>query len=48
MKLSGEARYRWKHGIKARKSDKINGAKIVRTTRISLTFRNILRKKIKI
>jgi alkylated DNA repair dioxygenase AlkB len=36
--LQGEARYKWKHGIAARKSD--NGVK--RQRRISLTFRKVI------
>lgn len=38
--LKDEARYKWKHGIAAKKQDIINGQKCLRTTRISLTFRN--------
>lgn len=37
--LSGEARYRWKHAIARRKTDKINGISTPRERRISLTFR---------
>ena len=40
--LSKDARYHWSHGIPARKSDSINGIKLPRTRRISLTFRNII------
>lgn len=40
--LKEDARYRWKHGIGARKSDIINGKKYLRTTRISLTFRKVI------
>lgn len=40
--LSGEARYRWKHGIPARKSDKIAGQTIPRGRRLSLTFRTVI------
>lgn len=40
--LSGEARYRWKHGIPARKSDKIAGQSIPRGRRLSLTFRTVI------
>lgn len=36
--LQGDARYKWKHGIAARKSD--NGVK--RQRRISLTFRKVI------
>ena len=42
--LKGESRYDWKHGIAARKSDQINGLKIQRTRRISLTFRRVILK----
>ena len=40
--LSGPARYEWQHAIPARKSDIINGIKIERLRRISLTFRNVI------
>lgn len=40
--LSGEARYRWKHSIPARKTDKHGGEVIPRGRRISLTFRNVV------
>ncbi len=40
--LSGEARYKWTHAIPARKSDVINGLKMERDRRISLTFRTII------
>ncbi len=40
--IRDEARYDWKHGIAARKSDVYNGRKIVRGRRVSLTFRNVL------
>ena len=40
--LSGKARYHWKHGIAARKSDKIDSAAMPRARRISLTFRNVI------
>src|SRR5215467_7133628 len=39
--LSGDARYRWQHGIAARASDAWDGANIVRARRVSLTFRNV-------
>ncbi|WP_244313666.1 alpha-ketoglutarate-dependent dioxygenase AlkB [Stappia sediminis] len=42
--LSGEARYRWRHGIAARKSDPGPNGRIARGRRISLTFRTILLK----
>lgn len=40
--LKDEARYKWKHGIAAKKQDIINGQKCLRTTRISLTFRKVI------
>ena len=40
--ISGEARYSWKHGIAARKTDKFIDIKIQRQLRISLTFRNVI------
>lgn len=36
------ARYEWKHGIAARKKDKYKGSEIVRTRRVSVTFREAL------
>jgi alkylated DNA repair dioxygenase AlkB len=39
--LSGEARYDWTHAIPARKSDGVNGVRIPRTRRVSLTFRTM-------
>lgn len=40
--LSGKARYDYTHGIKARKSDIINGKKVLRTRRVSITLRQII------
>lgn len=40
--LSGQARYDWTHAIPGRKSDMINGQKIYRLRRASLTFRNVI------
>lgn len=40
--LSDDVRYRWKHGIQSKKSDMINGMKILRGRRISLTFRKVI------
>jgi alkylated DNA repair dioxygenase AlkB len=37
--LGGEARSRWKHGITARRSDVIDGVRIPRGRRLSITFR---------
>ena len=43
--LSGAARYDWQHSIPARKSDLVDGIKIPRGRRISLTFRNVILNK---
>lgn len=40
--LSGEARYNWKHGIAARKYDLDCGVKVMRSRRISITFRTVI------
>lgn len=40
--LKGEARYEWTHGIPARKADEVNGQRIERATRVSLTFRKVI------
>lgn len=40
--FSHDARYRWKHGIAARKTDRHEGQIIQRSRRISLTFRNMI------
>ncbi len=40
--LSGAARYEWTHSIPARKSDVVQGCKIERTRRLSLTFRTMI------
>lgn len=42
LRMVGEARYKWKHGIVARKSDLVAGRRIERKRRISLTFRNVI------
>jgi alkylated DNA repair dioxygenase AlkB len=39
--LQGDARYRWQHGIAKRKSDVVDGVKMQRGRRVSLTFRNV-------
>lgn len=36
------ARYLWEHGIAARKKDKYKGNEIIRTRRVSVTFREVL------
>jgi alkylated DNA repair dioxygenase AlkB len=38
----GEARHQWTHAIPERKSDTVNGIKIPRSRRISLTFRTMI------
>lgn len=40
--IGGEARYDWKHGIPARKTDKYNNAVYMRGRRISITFRKVI------
>jgi alkylated DNA repair dioxygenase AlkB len=40
--MAGEARYRWRHGIAARKSDTYEGRTVRRGRRVSLTFRTVL------
>ena len=40
--LSGPARYEWTHAIPARKSDVVEGFKIERHRRLSLTFRTVI------
>lgn len=40
--LKDDARYLWTHGIKGKKADFFKGVKYERTTRISLTFRNVI------
>jgi alkylated DNA repair dioxygenase AlkB len=40
--MTGESRYRWRHSIKARRSDIDKGIKKLRDRRISLTFRKVL------
>ena len=40
--LSNEARYKWRHGIAARKSDEWEGHKYARGCRVSLTFRKVI------
>ena len=42
--LTGESRYDWRHAIAARKSDVVDGERIQRSRRISLTYRNVILK----
>lgn len=39
--MSGECRYDWKHEMRARKSDRVNGKSVVREVRTSITFRSV-------
>jgi len=39
--MSGEARYRWTHEMAARKSDVVEGRRVARGRRVSVTFRNV-------
>jgi len=41
--MTGEARYRWRHAILHRKTDKIDGELVKRQRRVSLTFRRVKR-----
>ena len=41
--LHGEARYKWKHAIKSRKTDLVDKALVRRDTRVSLTFRRVIK-----
>jgi alkylated DNA repair dioxygenase AlkB len=43
--MQDEARYEWKHGIAARKSDVHQGRRIIRGRRVSLTFRSVNKNK---
>ena len=43
--LSGPARHDWMHAIPARKSDMVNGFKVERHRRVSLTFRTVILNK---
>ena len=40
--LSDDARYYWKHAIPARKSDKVNGMRLRRGVRTSITYRTVI------
>ncbi|RZL05487.1 MAG: DUF11 domain-containing protein, partial [Pedobacter sp.] len=41
--LSGESRSLWTHGIPVRKQDVFGGCKFIRSTRVSLTFRKVIK-----
>ena len=40
--MTGPARYHWQHGIAKRKTDVVDGQKIIRQRRVSLTFRCVV------
>jgi alkylated DNA repair dioxygenase AlkB len=40
--FAGEARFEWRHSIRARRSDTVDGVRIARGRRVSLTFRTVL------
>ena len=40
--MSGKARYKWKHCMKGRLTDTVDGVRIHRGTRYSITFRSII------
>ena len=40
--LTGDARYKWMHGIKLVNSDLVNNVKYYRQRRVSLTFRKVI------
>jgi len=42
LAMTGPARYQWTHEIPARLSDRVDGAKVERARRISLTFRTVV------
>ncbi|XWV24737.1 putative Fe2OG oxygenase family oxidoreductase [Tupanvirus deep ocean] len=45
--IKDDARYLWKHAIPPRKKDIVDDVEIPRETRISITFRNVIKEKIK-
>ena len=40
--ISGDSRYKWSHGIPARLADEIDGVRVNRALRISMTFRKTI------
>jgi alkylated DNA repair dioxygenase AlkB len=40
--LAGDARYKWRHGIRGRKTDTLGERVLVRGRRVSLTFRTVI------
>lgn len=43
LEMTGEARYDWLHSMPSRKFDKVNGNKVGRGVRYSITFRKIIK-----
>lgn len=41
LSINDEARFKWLHGIRARKTDEIDGVTVKRERRISISFRNV-------
>jgi alkylated DNA repair dioxygenase AlkB len=39
--MTGDARYKWTHEMPSTKSDKVDDKKILRSRRVSITFRNV-------
>ncbi len=42
LEMTNDARYKWKHSIPNKKIDVVNGVKIPRSTRYSITFRKTI------
>jgi alkylated DNA repair dioxygenase AlkB len=42
--MSGDSRYKWSHEMKKRLNDTVDGVKIKRGTRYSITFRTVIKK----
>jgi len=40
--LAGDARYKWRHGIRGRKTDTVGDQELSRGRRVSLTFRTVI------
>ena len=40
--MTGDARYQWTHEMPSRKSDMVDGARVKRGRRVSITFRSVL------
>jgi len=44
--LQKDARYNWTHSIPNRKSDLVNGSRVQRSRRVSLTFRQVIKENV--